>query len=186
MAALTRERHDACYRFAGFELEPCERRLRARGQPVPLTPKVFDTLVLLVERAGHVVGREELMAALWPRGFVTESNLTKHIWVIRKALGGDCSDGARFIETVPKLGYRFIAPVRRVEGGEPVAMARKTTGGRALVAPNRGADDAAVSPSPALSVPATGERRAMLRRSTDRVQPVVLVNTDAVRHMRSR
>jgi DNA-binding winged helix-turn-helix (wHTH) protein/tetratricopeptide (TPR) repeat protein len=98
------------YRFAEFELDPRERRLLAGGAPVTLTPKVFETLVLLVERAGHAVSKDELMSALWPRGFVHESNLTKHIWLIRKALG-DTEDAARFIETLPKLGYRFIAPV---------------------------------------------------------------------------
>jgi DNA-binding winged helix-turn-helix (wHTH) protein len=104
------------YRFAGCELDPVERRLLAHGRPVALTPKVFDTLVLLVERAGHVVSKDELMAALWPRGFVHESNLTKHIWLIRKALG-DSEHDARCIETVPKLGYRFVAEVRRLSNG---------------------------------------------------------------------
>jgi DNA-binding winged helix-turn-helix (wHTH) protein/tetratricopeptide (TPR) repeat protein len=98
------------YRFAGCELDPAERRLVAHGEVVTLTPKVFDTLVLLVERAGRVVSKDELMARLWPRGFVHESNLTKHIWLIRKALG-DSEHDARCIETVPKLGYRFMAAV---------------------------------------------------------------------------
>jgi len=98
------------YRFAGFTLEPAERRLSGAGKPIALTPKVFDTLVLLVERAGHVVSKDELMKLLWPRGYVDESNLTKHIWLIRKALG-DGEHDSRFIETVPKAGYRFIAPV---------------------------------------------------------------------------
>ncbi|MBS0388777.1 MAG: winged helix-turn-helix domain-containing protein, partial [Proteobacteria bacterium] len=75
-----------------------------------LTPKVFETLVFLVTRAGHVVSKDELIKALWPRGYVDESNLTKHIWLIRRALGhGDQDSG--IIETVPKLGYRFIATV---------------------------------------------------------------------------
>ncbi|OOG56849.1 hypothetical protein B0E48_12245 [Rhodanobacter sp. C03] len=100
------------YHFAECELDPHERRLLVHGQAVTLTPKVFDTLVLLVERAGHVVSKDELMAALWPRGFVHESNLTKHIWLIRRALGDDGGE-SRCIETVPKLGYRFIAPVSR-------------------------------------------------------------------------
>ena len=99
------------YRFAGCELDPTERRLVVHGEAVTLTPKVFDTLVLLVEHAGHVVSKDELMRTLWPRGFVHESNLTKHIWLIRKALG-DSEHEARCIETVPKLGYRFIAPVK--------------------------------------------------------------------------
>jgi DNA-binding winged helix-turn-helix (wHTH) protein/tetratricopeptide (TPR) repeat protein len=98
------------YRFAECELDPHERRLLVHGQAVTLTPKVFDTLVLLVERAGHVVSKDELMATLWPRGFVHESNLTKHIWLIRRALGDDGGE-SRCIETVPKLGYRFIASV---------------------------------------------------------------------------
>ncbi|MBN8737525.1 MAG: winged helix-turn-helix domain-containing protein [Xanthomonadales bacterium] len=101
------------YRFADCELDPRERRLTVRGQPVTLTPKVFDTLVLLVERAGHLVSKDELMSALWPRGFVHESNLTKHIWLIRHALG-DGEDEGRCIETVPKLGYRFVAPVQKI------------------------------------------------------------------------
>src|ERR1700690_3385893 len=97
------------YRFGGFQLEPDERRLSEAGKPIALTPKVFDTLVLLVERSGHVVSKDELMRLLWPRGYVDESNLTKHIWLIRRALGEGEHD-SRFIETVPKLGYRFVAP----------------------------------------------------------------------------
>jgi DNA-binding winged helix-turn-helix (wHTH) protein/tetratricopeptide (TPR) repeat protein len=98
------------YRFKGFELEPAERRLTVGANAIALTPKVFDTLVLLVERAGHVVSKDELMKVLWPRGYVDESNLTKHIWLIRRALG-DGEHDSRFIETVPKVGYRFVAPV---------------------------------------------------------------------------
>ena len=110
-------REQAVYRFAECELDPRERRLLVHGQPVTLTPKVFDTLVLLVERAGHVVSKDELMAALWPRGFVHESNLTKHIWLIRRALG-DGEDESRYIETVPKLGYRFVAPVQSIAAND--------------------------------------------------------------------
>jgi DNA-binding winged helix-turn-helix (wHTH) protein/tetratricopeptide (TPR) repeat protein len=102
------------YRFGDFQLEPDERRLSEAGNPIALTPKVFDTLVLLVERSGHVVSKDDLMRLLWPRGFVDESNLTKHIWLIRRALGEGERD-SRFIETVPKLGYRFVAPVTAVE-----------------------------------------------------------------------
>jgi len=126
------------YRFRDFELEPDERRLSGAGKSIALTPKVFDTLVLLVERAGHVVSKDELMKRLWPRGYVDESNLTKHIWLIRRALGeGD--EGSRFIETVPKLGYRFVAPV---------ATHESSTGATA---------EAAISPAPlaeASSLPA--------------------------------
>ena len=98
------------YRFGEFELDLGERRLLGRGKRITLTPKVFDTLALLVEHAGHALSKDKLMAGLWPRGFVDESNLTKHIWLIRKALD-DTGTQARFIETVPKLGYRFIASI---------------------------------------------------------------------------
>ncbi|HEV7489651.1 MAG TPA: tetratricopeptide repeat protein [Rhodanobacteraceae bacterium] len=109
------------YRFGEFELDPDERRLLAHGAAVTLTPKVFDTLVLLVERAGHAISKDELMRALWPRGFVDESNLTKHIWLIRKALGVGEND-TRWIETVPKLGYRFVAPVQRIAREEALPV----------------------------------------------------------------
>jgi len=124
------------YRFGEFELDPLERRLSRRGDAITLTPKVFDTLVLLVERAGHVVGKDELMSALWPRGFVDESNLTKHIWLIRKAL----DDGGACIETVPKHGYRFTVAVERV--------AREAAGGLGVAPMSVPAGAAAVAPSP--------------------------------------
>ncbi len=115
------------YRFGSFELEPAERRLSEAGKSIALTPKVFDTLVLLVERAGHLVSKDELMKVLWPRGYVDESNLTKHIWFIRRALG-DGEHDSRFIETVPKLGYRFIAPVTRASARAPPPTAARRCG----------------------------------------------------------
>ena len=118
------------YRFASFTLEPAERRLSAAGKAIALTPKVFDTLVLLVERAGHVVSKDELMKELWPRGYVDESNLTKHVWLIRRALGeGD--DESRFVETVPKVGYRFIAPVSTAEASPPLPTAASAPAAKA-------------------------------------------------------
>jgi DNA-binding winged helix-turn-helix (wHTH) protein/tetratricopeptide (TPR) repeat protein len=98
--------------FGEFALDPLERRLLRAGEPIALTPKVFDTLVFLVERAGRLVSKEELIQGVWPRGFVDESNLTKHIWLIRRALG-EKDHGVAFIETIPKVGYRFVAPVIR-------------------------------------------------------------------------
>ena len=100
------------FSFREFELDPLERRLLRAGESIALTPKVFDTLVFLVERAGRLVSKEELLQGVWPRGFVDESNLTKHISLIRRALG-EADQSAEFIETVPKIGYRFVAPVMR-------------------------------------------------------------------------
>lgn len=139
------------YRFSDFTLEPAERRLSEAGKPVALTPKVFDTLVLLVERAGHLVSKDELMKLLWPRGYVDESNLTKHIWVIRRALG-DGEPESRFIETVPKLGYRFIAQV--TTGGEPAAPTPRSDPNQSIAAPAPaaspagGPDAEAAAPAP--------------------------------------
>ncbi|HXV00123.1 MAG TPA: transcriptional regulator [Caulobacteraceae bacterium] len=96
--------------FAGFELEPRERRLSRAGRAIALTPKVFDLLVLLVEHAGHVLTKDDLLEGLWPGRLVTESNLTKHMWLLRKALGEE-GEELGLIETVSKVGYRFRAPV---------------------------------------------------------------------------
>src|SRR5262249_8253470 len=95
--------------FGPFRLDETERLLLRAGEPVGLTPKVFDTLVALIERNGRLVEKDELMARLWPDTFVDEGALTRNISDLRKALGGE-----RYIETVPKRGYRFLAPVREL------------------------------------------------------------------------
>ena len=100
------------YEFGNFRLDTEERQLLRDGHPVPLTPKAFETLVLLVERAGRLALKDELMHALWPDSFVEESNLTNNIWILRTALGD--SQNGKYIETVPKRGYRFVAEVRPV------------------------------------------------------------------------
>lgn len=100
------------YQFEAFGLDPDERRLLHEGQPVPLTPKAFDTLVMLVERAGRLVEKEELMSSLWPDSYVEEANLAQHVWTLRKTLG-ETSLGGAFIETVPKKGFRFVATVAK-------------------------------------------------------------------------
>jgi DNA-binding winged helix-turn-helix (wHTH) protein/TolB-like protein/cytochrome c-type biogenesis protein CcmH/NrfG len=96
------------YEFGRFRLKPAERVLLREGEPVPLTPKVFDILVTLVEHGGHVVAKDDLMKRVWPNTFVEEGNLTQNISLLRKALG-ESSGGVQFIETVPRRGYRFVA-----------------------------------------------------------------------------
>ena len=105
------------YQFGSFQLEPDERRLFRNGEPVSLTPKAFDTLVFLVERAGHLVEKEELMKALWPDSFVEEANLAQHVWTLRKTLG-ETQDGGQFIETVARKGFRFVATVTKHQRNE--------------------------------------------------------------------
>ena len=103
------------YGFGPFLLDPAERVLTREGQPVPLTPKVFDLLVVLVENGGHLLGKKDLMGAVWPDSFVEEGNLTFTISSLRKALGEDPKE-PQYIETVPRSGYRFVANVRVLEG----------------------------------------------------------------------
>jgi DNA-binding winged helix-turn-helix (wHTH) protein/tetratricopeptide (TPR) repeat protein len=101
------------YRFGRHTLEARERRLLAGGVAVPLKPRAFDTLLYLVERAGHLVPKEELLARLWPDSVVEESTLAKNVWLIRRALA-EADGESPCIETVPRIGYRFVAPVERI------------------------------------------------------------------------
>jgi DNA-binding winged helix-turn-helix (wHTH) protein len=97
------------YSFGPFRLDPRERQLLRNGRPVPLTPKVFDLLCLLVSKHGRVLSKDEIMETLWHDAVVEEANLVQNISVLRKALGH--SAGNEYIETVPRFGYRFVAPV---------------------------------------------------------------------------
>jgi TolB-like protein/DNA-binding winged helix-turn-helix (wHTH) protein len=101
------------YVFGSFRFDPEERLLLRDGRPVPLSPKLTEALFLLVQNAGHLVGKDELMKRLWPDAFVEEGNLNKNIFVLRKTLG-QWDGGLEYIETVSKRGYRFVAPVDRV------------------------------------------------------------------------
>ncbi|HEY7545954.1 MAG TPA: AAA family ATPase, partial [Blastocatellia bacterium] len=105
------------YEFGPFRLDPAERRLLRDGRPVPLTIKAFDTLVALVENSPRLAERDQLMRKVWPDSFVEEGNLKVIIHMLRKALGE--SNEQRYIETVPRRGYRFTATVRKVSA-QPV------------------------------------------------------------------
>ena len=105
------------YAFGPFRLDSEKRVLVRDGTPVPLTPKAAEILLVLVEHAGHMVDKDDLMKRVWPDAFVEEGNLTKNIFFLRKALG-ECEGGREYIETVPKRGYRFVAPVSEVTHAE--------------------------------------------------------------------
>jgi DNA-binding winged helix-turn-helix (wHTH) protein len=100
------------YAFGPYQLEAEECVLLRDGQPVTLPPKDLETLLALVERAGHIVEKEELLEKVWPGVFIEEGNLSRHIFNLRQALG-DSPDGRKYIETVPRRGYRFVASVRK-------------------------------------------------------------------------
>jgi Tol biopolymer transport system component/DNA-binding winged helix-turn-helix (wHTH) protein len=96
--------------FGRFSLDLAEQRLSRDGQPVPLAPRMFDLLRVLVENAGHLVEKDRLLKEVWADAYVEESNLNRGISVLRKALGETAAE--RYIETIPKRGYRFVAVVR--------------------------------------------------------------------------
>lgn len=109
-----------CYEFGPFRMDRAERLLTREGAPVPLTPKAFEVLLTLVERSGHVVTKEALLARVWPDRYVEESNVTQLVFVLRKLLGPD-GDGRHYIETVPTRGYRFNGLVKEVAEGTGAA-----------------------------------------------------------------
>jgi Tol biopolymer transport system component/DNA-binding winged helix-turn-helix (wHTH) protein len=107
------------YEFGDFRLDPAAKTLFCQNAPVALTPKVFDTLQFLVEHAGRLLEKDELMQNIWHDRFVEESNLTFNIKMLRRALQDD-AHRPRFIETVPRRGYRFIAEVKQISTPLPL------------------------------------------------------------------
>jgi DNA-binding winged helix-turn-helix (wHTH) protein/TolB-like protein/Flp pilus assembly protein TadD len=103
------------YEFGPFRLDTVRRRLLHRNEPVPLTPKAFDTLLVLIENCGQVMEKDHLMDAVWPGVAVEENNLTQSISALRKALGEKRQD-PQYILTVPGVGYRFIGTLAETLG----------------------------------------------------------------------
>lgn len=101
------------FEFGAFCLDPVERVLFRDGRPVSLTPKAIDTLLALVENAGHIMDKEELLKRVWPDTFFEEATLAKNVSTLRQVLG-DTGEDSRIIETVPRRGYRFAADVRKI------------------------------------------------------------------------
>lgn len=103
------------YRFGPFLLDVADRSLKRDGSPISLTPKQFDLLVALVQNAGRLVEKDALLRNVWPDVAVEEGNLTKGIFTLRQLL--DADEGGRYIETIPKRGYRFVAAVTAGQPG---------------------------------------------------------------------
>ena len=119
------------YEFGPFRMDVQRRVFTRGGHVIPLAPKTFDLLVLLVQSDGHAVSKQELMTALWPDTFVEEANLSFQISTLRKALG---ESGSRWIETLPKHGYRFVATVRDVQAEAEAPVERSHRHRRATFA----------------------------------------------------
>ena len=99
------------YDFELFRLDVENEQLLKDNQSIPLTHKAFKTLLILVQNYGHLVKKEDIITEIWHDSFVEESNLTQHIYVLRKTLGNN-TEGKPFIETIPKSGYFFNAEVK--------------------------------------------------------------------------
>ena len=168
------------YDFGRFRVRVAERVLLRGRDVVPLTPKVFEILLTLVENSGQVISKEDLMRRVWPDTFVEEGNLTQNISLLRKALG-EGQNGHQYIETIARRGYRFVAPVSEArdealnamsEGAGPVfgQKALQSKGGLASVetvgeppAENAELESSKLSATPAhLTARPDARRRAML------------------------
>src|SRR5215218_4981382 len=108
------------HRFSDFTIDIEQKVLLRGGKAIPMAPKVFETLLALVENHGRIVLKEELMKRLWPDTFVEESNLAFNIQQLRKSLGDNAREPL-YIETIPRRGYRFIAEVE-----SPILHANQT------------------------------------------------------------
>jgi eukaryotic-like serine/threonine-protein kinase len=102
------------YEFGPFRLDPSQELLAEGTRKVPLTPKAYQTLIVLVENRGRTLAKDELLQKVWPDAFVEEATLAQNIFTLRKQLRDD-RETALYIETVPKRGYRFVAEVRQVQ-----------------------------------------------------------------------
>ena len=140
------------YSFGAFRIDVTERVLFGERGTVPLTPKVIDTLLLLVENNNHVLGKQELIERIWPDSFVEDNNLAQNISILRKALG-QSPGGQDYIQTVPKRGYRFVAEVREDwEEGAPVVVRERT---RSRIVVEEEIDEPMALEGPAALPPAT-------------------------------
>src|SRR6185503_7950941 len=161
------------YEFGRFRLKTAERILLREGELVPLTPKVFDILITLVEHRGQVVAKDDLMKRVWPSTYVEEGNLTQNISLLRKALG-ESPGGVQFIETVPRRGYRFVGDINEAWDGAP-------TNGKAEAITEAAAAEAVShqdnsKSTPVVSIPAaTGRFPWLKRRSLALLACVVVV-----------
>ena len=124
------------YLFDGFRVDVSERLLFKENRELPLTPKVFDTLLVLLENSSHVLTKKQLMEQVWPDSFVEENNLAQNISILRKALG---EQGEHYIQTVPKRGYRFVGDVSTSGDEEETVIVHERT--RARIVVERSDDD---------------------------------------------
>jgi DNA-binding winged helix-turn-helix (wHTH) protein/TolB-like protein/cytochrome c-type biogenesis protein CcmH/NrfG len=120
------------YEFGPFRIDPAKHLLSREGQAVPLSPRAFDALLFLVQNAGAPLKREAMMQAVWSYAFVEDANLTVAVSHLRKALGQN-GESQEYIETIPRVGYRFVAEVREVCDDAPSLIIEKHTSSRTVI-----------------------------------------------------
>lgn len=153
------------YEFGPFCLDMGERTLVCEGKLISLTPKAFEILTLLVQNHGRPLSKEELMRHAWPNTFVDESNLSQHIFQLRKALGD--ADGHSYIETIPRRGYRFTQNVKKISS-------------------NGRFEDKSVSPAPQTGVAPAASPRVNRRQTIALVLTAVLVGIAVIYFVHQR
>ena len=149
------------YRFDVFTVDPSAYTLRRAGESVPLSPRPFDLLLYLLRRSARLVTKDELLNALWPDVVVTENTLTQAMSDLRRALQ-DKPASPRFIETVPRRGYRFIASIEIDEPAAEPALPRPA--GRAIAVmdfSNLTGDEADAWLAPGIAETVTNDLRAL-------------------------
>lgn len=179
------------YEFGDFRLETAERLLLHREKQVPLTPKAFETLLALVRSGGHVVEKDELMKQVWADAYVEEANLARNVWALRKALADDHGEH-RYIETVPKLGYRFIAPVTEIEDDANAVLIQRRVRARIVSEdietseePNEKFIETSQPPNLSIAAPRNNRRNLVLGLLTILAVSAVLAVIGAMRSVRS-
>ncbi|HET9533311.1 MAG TPA: winged helix-turn-helix domain-containing protein, partial [Blastocatellia bacterium] len=160
------------YIFGPFQLDSAKRQLLREGVVIPLTPKVFETLLYLIENSHRVVEKEELIDHIWPDSFVEERNLAQNIFTLRKALGEAGAD--RYIETVPRRGYRFVAPVTPLSLDGPDLIVARQVRSELIIEEEEVSSEGDAAPGPK-ALPATGWRGRLTR--TQAAIAVILAST---------
>jgi DNA-binding winged helix-turn-helix (wHTH) protein/tetratricopeptide (TPR) repeat protein len=149
------------YEFGDFRADPAEQLLLHEGQPVALTPKVFETLLILLESEGRLIEKDDFISRLWPGVFVEDVALAKNIFHLRKVLA-DGNNEIEMIQTVPKRGYRFRVPVRKVMDPSPASSSLAVP---PHIPGTRAADSGRQLPE-LETIPTAAERTNKSRRST--------------------
>ncbi|HSE36903.1 MAG TPA: winged helix-turn-helix domain-containing protein, partial [Blastocatellia bacterium] len=130
------EQNQHFYEFGPFRLDPLKRRLLRDGETIRLTPKAFDLLLVLVEESGRTVEKDELLEKVWAGTVVEENNLNQNITALRKSLG-DSRQESQYIATIPGVGYRFVAEVRKTDDGFTPPISEDAKDATEVRAPSR-------------------------------------------------